>query len=105
MHNVRDVSRNARTLRFHSKRIERMMRRAIDQDHNEIIRQGIANLLAEIDAEIQHLDLDQDVPGDRIERLKRIMIDPPFLAYVKNNFQSPFPVVSIAMPTRNRAGV
>jgi glycosyltransferase involved in cell wall biosynthesis len=79
------------------------MRHAIDERKVEVIRQGIAALLADIDTEIQSLASDPDESGERLERLSRLMIDPPFLKAIGRDFDLPSPAVSIIMPTRNRA--
>jgi glycosyltransferase involved in cell wall biosynthesis len=72
---------------------------------DEILRHNICAFLAEIDAELASLAIDQENFSARLDEIKRLMVAPPFLTDGTAASDLPPPVVSVVLPTRNRAGV
>jgi glycosyltransferase involved in cell wall biosynthesis len=79
------------------------MPRAAESDRDETLRREMDALLRKIDAELQRPIRYRRWFDWRIGRLKKHMIAPPFLRCIKADPGLPSPVVSVVLPTHNRA--
>ena len=75
----------------------------IDHDHIELTRSGIDNLLFAVDTDLKLPIEDHDEFRAREERIKRLLTAPSSLAVAASDSDFPLPVVSVVLPTRNRA--
>ena len=79
------------------------MGEAADQPGNDIVRREIQALLAEVDAELAGLVRGESDFEERAERIKRRLTAPEFLNGVASHPDLPAPIVSVVLPTRDRA--
>ena len=92
-------------MRERSRFIDRdTMPQASDQDRSENVLREIETLLTEVDTELADLDKDQDDFDARVELLKQRLIAPSFLIGTARDPDVSPPLVSIVIPTRDRAG-
>ena len=79
------------------------MREVAGQARNDIMRREIQALLAEIDTELAGLVRGQSDFEARAEQVKQRLTAPVFLVGAANHPDLPVPVVSVVLPTRDRA--
>ena len=74
-----------------------------DRAWNDGVRREINALLAEIDAELAGLVRGESDFDERAERIKRRLTAPQFLDSAASNPDGAAPIVSVVLPTRDRA--
>ena len=79
------------------------MGEAADRPGNDVVRREIQALLAEVDAELAGLVRGESDFEERAERIKRRLTAPEFLNGVASRPDLPAPIVSVVLPTRDRA--
>jgi hypothetical protein len=79
------------------------MGEAADQPGNDVVRREIQALLAEVDAELAGLVRGESDFEERAERIKRRLTAPEFLNGAASHSDLPAPIVSVVLPTRDRA--
>jgi glycosyltransferase involved in cell wall biosynthesis len=79
------------------------MGEAADQPGNDVVRREIQASLAEVDAELAGLVRGVSDFEERAERIKRRLTAPEFLSGAASHPDLPAPIVSVVLPTRDRA--
>ena len=79
------------------------MGEAADRPGNDVVRREIQALLAEVDAELAGLVRGESDFEERAERIKQRLTAPEFLNGAASHPDLPAPIVSIVLPTRDRA--